>query len=307
MIRIPRRTLLLAGLALALATGLLVIFVFWHPPRPLAPSATTQPPINVPSIPTPTGGVPLRPPEMRDSPAPALPGVSTVPSATIGPTQTHQITPATPLGESSPTPTLTPPPIDDSTPTLQPPAILLSFSGDGPGQTSPVELPPGVYRVILKTQAGFDALTPIVVSGECSAYTLFQDEPGPFEGSATYRSIGCRVAFELTGIGGPWTLTVETATQGDLLAPPLTLSGSKPATSDLIDLPAGEYRVVLDTRSQYTMLVVIVVGGDCLERPIILATEPGRYQTGYSSAGCLIVLQIGSVTDFWEISLTPDD
>ena len=180
-------------------------------------------------------------------------------------------------------------------------------TGSGPGVTPQVDLSPGIYRVFVRAEDSFDSVRPVVDEGQCGQYPFFTSMPGPFEGSATYRSTGCRVHFEITGTGGDWSITVEPAAQSGLLTVPVTFSGDKPATTDRVDLPEGEYRLYLTTSSQYSMVVPIIAEGLCLERPVFLETTPGQFETTYKSTGCQIVFQISSVTAGWEFSILPKE
>ncbi len=224
--------------------------------------------------------------ESAGSPEPTgapLPTATLIPSATpAGPTATF---------------------IPEEEPTELPPAVVAQQSSQTSGVTDPVDLPPGLYRVFFQTDAAASVVTPVVLEGDCGAYTLFETE-GPFAGSATYRSTGCRVQFAISG-GGSWQLVVETATRAGALSPPAGFSGDGPTATDRVQLPEGEYRLILETESPFSMVTPIVVRGPCLERPVILASAPGRYQAIYRSLGCEIVFEISSVTAYWELIVEP--
>lgn len=269
-------------------------------------SAPTTPSAQQPDMasvsPTPEDGPTLA----EVSPAPVSPTeTATQMTAASSPTDTTPEQPAASApDEEAPTPTETPlPPPTPSEPTPLPPAIVLTASGQGDGATPEVDLPPGVYRVVFQTVAAGGEVTPEVIEGYCTATPLFSGTTAPEE-SATYRSTGCRVRFLVNAPGGNWTLTAETATLGGLLAPPASFSGDGPATTELVDLPAGNYRIAFSTSSPYSMVTPIVVGGPCLERPILMLTGPGQFEAVYSSPGCQVVFQVSSVTASWELAVT---
>lgn len=194
---------------------------------------------------------------------------------------------------------------DESVQQLQPLQGGLSETGSGPGQTPPVDLPQDVYRVLVRSDQPLGSLAPVVEEGVCGEYPIFANLPGPFEGSATYRSTGCRIHFVVTGTTGDWALAVEPVSQDGPLTAPVTLSGDAPATTGLIDMPQGEYPIVIETESPYTQVIPVVVDGPCLERPIFLLSEPGTFETTYESRGCQIIFQVSSVTASWELAIQP--
>lgn len=185
------------------------------------------------------------------------------------------------------------------------PGRVLDHSGSGPGRTPTVSLEVGVYRVFVRSAGDFGQVGPVVEQGTCSTYPFFTAVSGPFEGSVTYRSTGCRVYFQMADAAGGWSIIVETATQNDLLIPPLTFNGDQPAATGLVDLQAGDYRMTFETESPFGLVVPVVAYGLCLERPIFIVTEAGRYEETYTSTGCQIVFQVSQVTAHWELSITP--
>ena len=48
----------------------------------------------------------------------------------------------------------------------------------------------------------------------------------------------------------------------------------------------------------------LIINGECLERPILVASAPGSYQTVYESAGCRVVFQISAATAPWTLTVT---
>jgi hypothetical protein len=224
---------------------------------------------------------------------------------------------STPLPTLTPTPTLTITPTFEpvsETVTLWPPPTLASLtlltatyeplSQGADSHSEALDLPAGVYRIRVQSAEGFAALVPVVEDGMCATYPLFLNGAAAFDGSATYTSTGCRVRFEMRNASGEWALTVETAAQGGRLAVPQTLSGDQPAASPLMNLPAGEYNLVIITKSPYTQVIPVVVAGTCLERPVFLLNEPGQYKATYFSTGCEIIFQIDAVTADWEFNIT---
>ena len=83
----------------------------------------------------------------------------------------------------------------------------------------------------------------------------------------------------------------------------MTVAGDGPATSPVVDLPQGQYPIVLRTESPYSLVIPIVVSGPCLERPIFVQSEPGTFETSYDSRGCQIVFQVSKVTADWEFAV----
>jgi hypothetical protein len=179
----------------------------------------------------------------------------------------------------------------------------LTHTGVGSGRTPLAELPPDVYRVFLTSEGAIDVFKPIVEEGSCSQHLLFAGLTGPFQGSATYRSTGCLVRFELGGDSGSWTVVVEPASEGGVLSVPVTLNGDSPRTSGLVDLPEGDYRLEFVTESPYSLVIPIVVNGPCLERPIFVLSGPGTFETTYESRGCEIVFQVSKVTAEWKLAV----
>jgi hypothetical protein len=302
MARSNRTLWLIAGitaavLLLAAIVALAVVAIRLGATRGTTATAPTMPPTPTQSPGEATPAAAESPSPSMLSPIPPRPGATAAGDAAPLPEQPTAL--PTGLPTATPTPTLTMTPL--------PPGVVLAHSGDGPGATPTVELPEGVYRVFFQTDAPFDALEPVVEEGPCDENPFFDETSGPFEGSATYRSIGCRVHFQVSGIDGSWTLTVETADGSGLLTPPASFSGDGPATTDLIDLPVGDYLLVFTTDSPYSMVVAIVTDGLCREWPVFLLTEPGRFETPYNSTGCRVVFQVGSVTAGWELSILPEE
>jgi hypothetical protein len=300
MARSNRTLWLIAGitaavLALAAIVALAVVAIRLGATSGTTATAPTMPPTPTSSPGEATPIVAASPSPSMLSPIPPRPGATAAEEAAPLPEQPTALA----TGGPTATPTLTMTPL--------PPGVVLAHSGDGPGATPTVELPEGVYRVFFQTDAPFDALEPVVEEGPCDENPFFDETSGPFEGSATYRSIGCRVHFQVSGIDGSWTLTVETADGSGLLTPPASFSGDGPATTDLIDLPVGDYLLVFTTDSPYSMVVAIVTDGLCREWPVFLLTEPGRFETPYNSTGCRVVFQVGSVTAGWELSILPEE
>ncbi len=187
-----------------------------------------------------------------------------------------------------------------------PAETLLQYESSGSGSTPEFDLPPGMYRVFFATDSPSSVVTPVVLDGDCSTYPLFIESKA-VEGSATYRSTGCRVRFDVNEVDGEWTIIVESVTKEGVSTVPVNLSGDGPTTSSLIDLPAGDYHLDLQTDSPYSMVIPIVVDGPCLERPVILAENPGHFEATYRSMGCQIVFQISSVTDTWNLTIILDN
>jgi hypothetical protein len=158
--------------------------------------------------------------------------------------------------------------------------------------------------VTFRAEDGFELVLPIVEEGDCGSEPLFYGEPGPFEGSATYRSSDCRLHFEITGAGGGWSLDVDSIPASAAQSPPLTLEGDAPLTSGVIDLPEGRYTVAVESQSEVLLVTPLVLDGECLERPILVLTAPGSYKTTYESAGCRVVFQIGAATGPWTLVVT---
>jgi hypothetical protein len=224
-------------------------------------------------------------------------------------------TPGIPSFSSEPTPTATasaipterpptqPLPTDanEVSPTPQPPDVLIEEAQPAAGSTNPFDLPVGVYRVFFMSDAAA-AVTPVVLEGECSTYALIESD-GPFEGSATYRSTGCRVQFEVVS-EADWRLSVETATRAGILTLPASFSGAGPTTTDLVDLPEGEHVLTFHVSSPFSLVTPIVVAGDCLERPIFALSEAGDYTETYLSYGCEIIFEINASAD-WELTIEP--
>lgn len=230
-------------------------------------------------------------PTPTDAPTETLSGSSPITTATV---ETFAST-------QTPSPTAT-----ASEPTPLPPAVVLDASGSGQGSTPEVDLPPGVYRVFFDTDVSGARVAPVALEGHCSASQLFPGTTSPEE-SATYRSTGCRVRFDVEGISAGWTLRVETVTMGGMLTPPVAFSGDGPTTTGLIDLPEGDYLVAFGTNSPYSMVTPIIVGGPCLERPILILTESGQFEATYQSTGCQVVFQVSSVTAGWELTITRNE
>jgi len=223
--------------------------------------------------------------------------------------ETQPATPnAAPRITVTPTPSVTPtflPPEPtqltvegSSTPSKIPPATVAVATVAGSNLSEPFDLPGGLYRVTLRTDGGFSVMQPIVEDGACSEFPLFGTWSGPFEGSASYRSTGCRVRFEVIGIQVMWS--VEVALEVTVTSPifPITFSGSGPATSDIIDLQEGEYNIHFTTSSP-ALVTPIIRDGLCLERPVILATQPGIYDGAYVSTGCKLLFQISDAVTEW--------
>jgi hypothetical protein len=143
-------------------------------------------------------------------------------------------------------------------------------------------------------------VTPVVLEGECSTYTLLETDAA-FEGSATYRSTGCRVQFEVAS-AADWTLSVETATRAGIVTLPATFSGTGSTTTDLVDLPEGELVLTFHVSSPYSLVTPIIVTGDCLERPIFALSEAGDFEAAYLSYGCEIIFEINASAD-WELTI----
>lgn len=219
---------------------------------------------------------------------------STQPPATVEPTVEQSIT-ASPE-RSQPTP-ITAEPLPPKTG-----VIIIEDQQAAPGLTQVFNLPEGLYRIVYATDAQSSTVTPIVKEGECSDYAVF-DLIAPFDGSATYRSMGCKIQFEITGRIGTWHLAVERFPQKAMKTPPVSFSGEGPGTTDIVSLPAGEYVISLDTNSEYSAVTSIVQQGPCREWPIIQATGPGTYQTEYTSDDCQIIFEIGSVTSEWTLHI----
>lgn len=179
------------------------------------------------------------------------------------------------------------------------------LQGEGPAVTAPVDLPPGLYRFTFQTDGSFDTVGPVVEEGQCGDYPFFIDEPAPFEGSATYRSLDCRVHFEVTNPTGQWAIAVEAVTTDQAVTVPTTFSGDRPTTTGPVYLPRGRYLLAISTDSPYSMITPIIIDGLCMERSVLVLTEPGHLETPYYSDGCQIVFQIGNVTDHWEFSVAP--
>jgi hypothetical protein len=182
--------------------------------------------------------------------------------------------------------------------------IALEEIGEGPGVTSSIDLPPGVYRFLFQTESSFGTIHPVVEEGTCADFPLFINEPAPFEGSATYRSLGCRVHFEVSDATGDWAITVEAITESELLKVPATFSGDKPTTIGPVDVPQGEYVFAMKTNSPYSMVTPIIVDGLCMERSVFVLAEPGEFETNYYSAGCQIIFQVSNVTENWEFMIS---
>ena len=223
-----------------------------------------------------------------------IPEDSTQPPATVEPTTGQSIAA---LSETS-----QPTPITIDTLSPETGVIIIEDQQTAPGLTQVFDLPEGVYRVVYSTDAQSSTVTPIVKEGECSDYAVF-DLIAPFEGSATYRSTGCKIQFEITGGSGAWHLAVERFEQEAAKTPPVTFSGEGPETTDIVNLPAGEYIVSLETNSEYSAVTSIVQEGPCNEWPIIQATGPGTYQTDYTSDDCRVIFQISSVTSDWTLHI----
>lgn len=259
-----------------------------------------------PGIPTHLPGAAT--PFVVSSPNP-LPLATCTPIATPGDSGGYTIQPATEVAADQPTATFTATvkPAATSEPTSLPPGLVLAYTGSASGQTPAVDLPEGMYRVFIRADSAFGALRAVVEDGVCSEHPLFADVSGPLAGSAVYRSTGCRVRFEMEDTSGGWEITVETAAQDAPLTPPLTTSGDGPAATGVIDLPVGEYLLVFTTNSPYSMVVAIVVEGLCLERPVFLLTGPGTFETVYSSQGCQVIFEVGSVQSGWELSISPEE
>jgi hypothetical protein len=187
-----------------------------------------------------------------------------------------------------------------------PPETILQDEGSGAGSTPVFDLPPGMYRIFFATGSPNSIVIPVVLEGDCSTYPLFV-ESNPVEGSTIYRSTGCQVRFDVKEVEGDWTIRVDTVTKDGLSTVPVDLSGDGPSTSNLIDLPAGDYHLDLESDSPYSMVIPMVVDGPCLEQPVILAENPGHFEATYRSMGCQIVFQISSVTDTWNLAITLDD
>jgi hypothetical protein len=190
---------------------------------------------------------------------------------------------------------------NEVSPTPQPPDVVIEEAQPAAGSTDPFDLPVGVYRVFFMSDAAA-AVTPVVLEGECSTYTLIESD-GPFEGSATYRSTGCRVQFEVIS-EADWTLSVETATRAGIVTLPATFSGTGPTTTDLVDLPEGEHVLTFHVSSPFSLVTPIVVTGDCLERPIFALSEAGDYTETYLSYGCEVIFEINASAD-WELTIEP--
>ena len=185
-----------------------------------------------------------------------------------------------------------------STPSEIPPATAAVATVAGSQLSEPFDLPSGLYRVTLRTDGGFTVMQPIVEDGACSEFPLFGTWSGPFEGSASYRSTGCQVRFEVVGIQDTWS--VEVALEVTVTSPifPITISGGGPATSDIIDLHEGEYNIHFTTGSP-ALVTPIIRDGLCLERPVIVATQPGSYDAAYISTGCKLLFQISDAAAEW--------
>lgn len=180
--------------------------------------------------------------------------------------------------------------------------VIIDDQQAAPGLTQLFGLPAGVYRIVYSTNAQSSTVTPVVKEGECSDYAVF-DLITPFDGSATYRSLGCKIQFEIMGASGTWHLKVERFAQEAAKMPPVAFSGKGPAATDLVNLPAGEYVVSLETNSEYSAVTSIVQDGPCREWPIIQATGPGTYQADYTSEDCQVIFEIGSVTSDWTLHI----
>jgi hypothetical protein len=174
----------------------------------------------------------------------------------------------------------------------------------GPGVSKSFNLPEGQYRVTFHADMGFELVLPVVESGDCGSEPLFESGAEPFDGDAIYWSTGCRVHFEVVGAVGGWSLNVETLGGENARPVPLEVSGDGPDLSPLVDLPAGNYLVAVGSQGPTIVVTPIVVDGECLERPIIVATAPGSYQSRYTSAGCRVIFQISSANGAWVLSIT---
>jgi hypothetical protein len=148
-------------------------------------------------------------------------------------------------------------------------------------------------------------VTPVVEQGACGSFPLFDGSDGPFDGSVTYPSNGCRVHFQVDSAAGGWSLTVDTASSAGTLSAPLTLEGDQPMASGLVNLPEGQYALALSTRSPALLVTPVVAEGECLERPVFLIDAPGDYQATYQSSGCKIIFQIEAATDHWTLTIKP--
>lgn len=213
------------------------------------------------------------------------------------------VLPASTTGEFTSTPTASP--VASFEPTAQPPAVVAAETQQGPGSSAEYELSSGVYRVLFRSDTA-STVRVSVLEGVCNEVVLFETS-GPFDGSATYRSTGCRVRFDVSGSPNMWTLVVETASHTGMVTLPAALQGEGPEAAPLIAFPEGVYRIIFTTTSQYSMVVPIVVRGPCLERPIFLLTQPGQYEETYTSYGCEIVFEISSVTGAWELRIERGD
>jgi len=300
----PERTRLLLAvmigvMAIAASVVLAVILTRSRGPQAVAQASPQPPPptaatTSIAPVEAPTTELILAPsPTPADSPAEAVPTVPASPTAV--PTEPDAEAPSATL-----TPTVTDP---QNLPPLAGPQEL---AGAGSSSTAPVNLAQGLYRLYIETDGDFGAVGPVVDEGDCGEIPFFTNASGPFEGGATYRSTGCLVHFEVSETSGGWSITVEPAAEGGLLAVPAAFSGDAPSASGLVDLPEGDYHLTLVTESTYSMVVPIVASGDCLERPVFLLTEPGTHQTTYRSTGCLIVFQIDNVSAAWELAIVPE-
>jgi hypothetical protein len=306
MIAVKREHVLLAVVFVVVAALVLAVLLIvegrGNGAAPVATGASPTPP----GIPTHLPGAPT--PFVVSSPGP-LPSATHTPAPTPSGSGGYTLQPATEITADQPTAPFTPTvePAATPEPPSLPPGVVLAYAGSASGQTPAVDLPEGMYRVFIRADSAFGALRAVVEDGVCSEHPLFADVSGPLAGSAVYRSTGCRVRFEMEDTSGGWEITVETAAQDAPLTLPLTTSGDGPAATGVIDLPVGEYLLVFTTDNPYSMVVAIVVEGLCLERPVFLLTGPGTFEAVYSSQGCRVIFEVGSVQSGWELSISPKE
>ena len=253
--------------------------------------------------------IPAAAPTPTALPAPTDPPASSTPvqAQTAEPSPTPAPALAAPGLAASHTPTFAPPPSASPSPIVSadaPPPTAVLATRTGPGVSQTFDLPQGLYRVIFHADAGFDLVLPVVEQGDCGSEPLFDSGSGSYDGSATYESSGCRLHFEVDGAGGGWSIAIAPLTDAAPRSLPLSMSGSTPATSDVLDLPKGTYRVAAENRGTSLVVTPLVLDGECLERPILVASAPGSYQTTYDSAGCKVIFQVSLTGGPWTLTVT---
>ncbi len=193
---------------------------------------------------------------------------------------------------------------------------ILTASGRGSSVTDVFEIPRGAYRVDALVRDNSFILESIVVEGNCTDSTIFNEltwEANHLIISGLFVSNGCSVIFQTSNLNGDWEFALRDIVDEDVLSEMLLtiedgtmINGTGRALTMPTLLPEGIWRITAVVDDTAFIMRPQVLTGGCDDLSIFneLDFESERIEASmvYRSDECIIFWETSNVEGDWGVT-----